>query len=416
MSNPGKAPAERFEVSLGPELGKKTFRNFDDVQVWFDKERAFWQQISAAAGSSRVARDAWRPFSEFFDSLSGIFSDLASAHAREEQARQAASRLPGPQGENLIQQAQIDVSHFIARFQGAFAEHAERGQIFLSPSPRAKYCASLITRENPTVALFAAAFFLRVDVAFTAPDHLTGAFAGYCFEHGLSSKAPAETESLSEIRSEWNAQFQKLKDELETQTRAQADLNTNYGQQIIAQASEFKDITQMEQAEWQALHKAYDNSLALRKPVTFWRNKAKSHCILAWVFGPLSLLSAGLVFWLIYELIQITLRPPANIPNPAAWHPEYWRIAVLVASGVFSVWVIRIFVRLFLSHIHLHSDAKERVTMALTYLSLLRCDKTLQPKERDLILHALFRQAATGVVKDDGIPLAAVEYLTRTAK
>jgi hypothetical protein len=100
------------------------------------------------------------------------------------------------------------------------------------------------------------------------------------------------------------------------------------------------------------------------------------------------------------------------LPN---WHPEYWRIAVLVAAGLFSVWVVRIFVRLFLSNVHLLTDARERATMVQTYLALMR-KGGLKEEDRQLILKAIFRPTATGVVKDDAMPLTMIEALTKLGK
>lgn len=96
----------------------------------------------------------------------------------------------------------------------------------------------------------------------------------------------------------------------------------------------------------------------------------------------------------------------------ATWHPEYWRVGVLIGAGLLGAWIVRIFVRLFLSHIHLLQDARERAIMVQTYLALLRKDAVTE-KERELILAVLFRPAATGIVKDDAMPLTIAEAATR---
>jgi hypothetical protein len=87
---------------------------------------------------------------------------------------------------------------------------------------------------------------------------------------------------------------------------------------------------------------------------------------------------------------------------------------VLLAAGVFSVWLVRIVVRLFLSHVHLLADANERVTMANTYLALQHSKEGLVEQDRQLILQVLFRPSTSGVVKDDGVPLSWIEAITKT--
>ena len=93
--------------------------------------------------------------------------------------------------------------------------------------------------------------------------------------------------------------------------------------------------------------------------------------------------------------------------------PPYWKLALLGIIAVLGVWLARLIVRIFLSHLHLGTDAKERVTMIQTYLALLREEHGLKDDERQLILQTLFRPSATGIVKDDGIPPSLVEIASR---
>jgi hypothetical protein len=93
--------------------------------------------------------------------------------------------------------------------------------------------------------------------------------------------------------------------------------------------------------------------------------------------------------------------------------PEAWRVAFAGLLGVIGVWAVRLFVRMFLSHSHLATDAAERVTMVKTYLALLEGDKLPSDDDRKLILQALFRPASDGIVKDEGLPHPVLEALTR---
>ena len=80
-----------------------------------------------------------------------------------------------------------------------------------------------------------------------------------------------------------------------------------------------------------------------------------------------------------------------------------------------AIWAIRLIVKLFLSSLHKSNDAAERVVMTETYLSLIESDK-LQNEDRQIILHALFRHSADGIVKDEGVPPGLSELLTRFGK
>ena len=132
---------------------------------------------------------------------------------------------------------------------------------------------------------------------------------------------------------------------------------------------------------------------------------------MSWATGILSFIaiggSAAGLLWLIHDLVNKT---------PADKQPDAWRIAMVVLVGVFALWGARLIVRMFLSHLHLLTDAAERVVMVKTYLSLLEGDQLADKEDRQLILNALFRPAADGIVKDEGIPPSMLEFLTRQGK
>jgi len=141
----------------------------------------------------------------------------------------------------------------------------------------------------------------------------------------------------------------------------------------------------------------------------------KTHLCLSWAYAAVSIIAAVLSMCFLIPEVKSMMQPPQGFQNPETWHPEYWRIAVLIASALFCVWVVRILVRLLLSNIHLLTDARERVTMVQTYLALMRRGK-LKDDERMFILQTLFRPTPTGIVKDDAVPLTIVEGITKLGR
>lgn len=407
---------DRIEVTLGPDGGKKVFKTFEQAGEWLAKEREFWNFFDAEWRQSNEARAIWQPYEQCFREIGEILNQLNAAEKQSAEIKQRATQqgLNEQQRENIIRQGNIDYNQYRERLKGVFSQYYKSKGIITSISPRAKFLAALAKERNPSTALFACGYLMRTQIDYGIPDRLEGVLAASYYENGFTSRAPIETESLSELRRHWQDQFQKIHDDISTGAQRQSELNTETGAQLLKQQSEFTDLIAKEKADWTTLHKAYDESLALAKPVEFWKKKARSHFRLSWAFGIVSLLAGGGVFYLLQNLIHENLRVPDAVKDPAAWHPEYWRLAVMIAAGIFSVWVIRILVRIFLSHVHLLSDANERVTMALTYLSLLRSDGGLPEKDRQLILQTLFRPASSGVVKDDGVPLSWIEAITKT--
>lgn len=159
------------------------------------------------------------------------------------------------------------------------------------------------------------------------------------------------------------------------------------------------------------LQKVFKESMALRAPVQYWESRKNHHDsrtkitgVLA--FGSLAALAIALICagnWVLGNL-------------GISGKPDTWRISFMVILAVLGIWAVRLVVRIFLSHIHLGTDAAERVTMVQTYLSLLEGENLPSDDDRKLILAALFRPASDGLVKDEGLPNAFLEMLTRPGK
>ena len=407
---------DRIEVTLGPDGGKKVFKTFEQAREWLAKEREFWNFFDAEWRQTNESQSIWQPYEQCFREITDILNQVNAAEKQAEEIKKRAEQ-PGlneQQRENILRQANLDYNPFRDRLKGTFTQHYQNKGIIPSISPRAKFLAALAKEQSPRTAMFACGYLMRTQINYGIPDRLEGVLAASYFENGFTSRAPLETESLSELRRYWQDEFQKIHDAISTAAQAQSGLNADTGAQLIKQQSQFAELIGKEKSDWTALHKIYDEELALEKPVSYWHDKAKAHRWLSWGFGAASILVGCGVFALLYEFVQITLRPPEGLKDPASWHPEYWRLGVLLAAGVFSVWFVRIVVRLFLSHVHLLADANERVTMANTYLALQHSKEGLVEKDRQLILQVLFRPSSTGVVKDDGVPLSWIEAITKT--
>lgn len=174
--------------------------------------------------------------------------------------------------------------------------------------------------------------------------------------------------------------------------------------EFLKQSSAYKD-------SMSAIEKTYNEALALRAPAEYWRMKGDGHRLWGWVTG--SLTFAGIAAAGLYLGVQIH---DVLSGTPKGTAPESWRVATLALVGVFSVWGLRLLVRMFLSHLHLLTDARERVVMVKTYLSLLEGNQLSSKEDRQLVLQALFRPASDGIVKDEALPFSLAEALTRPGK
>jgi hypothetical protein len=109
----------------------------------------------------------------------------------------------------------------------------------------------------------------------------------------------------------------------------------------------------------------------------------------------------------------VVTAPTTSALSPLLDVLATWKIGAYILLVTLAFWFIRLLVRIFLSNIHLENDASERVTMAKTYLALIR-DGSFEGKEHiGTILAALFRPTGDGIVKDEGLPPTAMEWLTK---
>ncbi|ODS98666.1 MAG: hypothetical protein ABS56_03935 [Lautropia sp. SCN 69-89] len=192
---------------------------------------------------------------------------------------------------------------------------------------------------------------------------------------------------------------------------AESDQSTKFNDAQTSRHDEFDKLRGKHAEDMESLRKTFREEIALRAPAEYWEKKRVGHRNLAWVTGIASFagiaIAAAVLGSQVHELLQGTA------PNAS---PESWRIGILVIIAIFLVWGVRLFVRMFLSHLHLLTDSGERVVMVQTYLSLLEGDRLASKEDRQLILQALFRPASDGIVKDEGLPTSLAEALTRAPR
>ncbi len=173
-----------------------------------------------------------------------------------------------------------------------------------------------------------------------------------------------------------------------------------------------KKSVQSTKDEIEKLHKTYREQMRLQEPVKYWTDKAKMHALGAkiWLFA--TIVSALLVIilpfiaWMFlsqaYIGIGVSLenrQVGINLDWPTLIREVKTLALVLITSGL-TVWALRFSARVYLSERHLITDARERETIVMTYLALLK-ENAATDAERAIVLQTLFRSTADGIVKDD---------------
>lgn len=160
-----------------------------------------------------------------------------------------------------------------------------------------------------------------------------------------------------------------------------------------------------------ALKKAFESEIKLRSAVNYWEAKrikharaAKNIIALSTYYGSLAVACVGVLIFLIFTF--------SNSVEKSLLDKNFkYIISAFLVTLVF--WGIRLAVKMWLSNIHLANDAEERVVLVQTYLALQKDNVMPDNDDKKVVINSLFRQAADGVVKDDGMPNPIIELLTK---
>lgn len=402
-----KAPP-LFTLDLGENGGYFAPTSHVELTRWIENEQNFWSwvQQSRYGKHENHQRDA--------------LGRLAEALGAAQQSQQYV--------QSNLQQSKLQLELCRDRLNQAF----QVCRLPHSSTPLAKR----VDAYRRDVGEQAASYFLAVNMVagsgghpFHAQDYAAwrGMFDGLMERFQLPQSAAkgrkaAAEQSLDQLRAkaeallgdktaaldELHREYQQLADGIRKRVEEQNDtFQTSQG----TRTSDFESLTQAHQQAMEGLRKTFREELALRAPAEYWSKKRKGHFTWAWVTGIASFVGiGGAALGLGWQIHALLNKTPVNTV------PETWRFAVLALVGVFTVWALRLVVRMFLSHLHLLTDAGERVVMVQTYLSLLEGDHLTSKEDRQLILQALFRPASDGIVKDEGVPFSLAEALTRSGR
>ncbi|MGP6248250.1 DUF6161 domain-containing protein, partial [Aeromonas salmonicida subsp. salmonicida] len=89
------------------------------------------------------------------------------------------------------------------------------------------------------------------------------------------------------------------------------------------------------------------------------------------------------------------------------------KVGVAAFTTSLAIWLIRILVRMYLSHNHMQMNSQERVVMTQAYLALISEGGSSSEEERNLVLQAIFRPVSTGIITDDASPHSIIELINK---
>ncbi len=400
-------PAEPiFSLDLGENGGLFAPRSIQEASDWVQAEINFW--------SWQRDRQSGNHTNGFRQAL----SQLANALSCLQQAQQYATHNP-QQYDQQIQSAQ-------ASAREALVVHG----LPHSSTPLAKRI-DLYRAQNEAAASFYACVFVPPrdghGLQPQTPDAWRGLVEGILDRYELPAslreeRLEAASQAFEQLRANTASVVGEKTAAIEALHRDYAELASDIRSAREAQQNDFDSAQQQRSEHFEALlatheasmsdlRKAFRDEMAMRAPAEYWKTKEKHHRTMSWVSG-----AAAFGGMLVASLMVRRLLAGLLESTPVGQGPDSWRLALVGLIGLFSVWAIRLVVRSYLSNLHLVGDAAERRVMIQTYLSLLESGAAVGDQDRQLILQALFRPAADGIVKDEGVPPSVVDFLTRSPK
>ncbi len=277
----------------------------------------------------------------------------------------------------------------------------------ISSSGEAKFINS-IKDNDPVLAAFLLYFFIDRNLFFNDSKWIEAVFYGLQFLKGSESNIEFEKSSLLELKSTWEENYSKLRENYIDLNIKERELGVRHENQLKTQKNKFNEFIESGTEEINNIANTYDQQMSLQSSVSYWNKRWKRHNKLAKIFGYVSLVT-GIA--LTGCLIGFSLHLLEGM-DPST----YWKLAILGIATSFSAWIVRILVKIFLSNLHLSTDAKERVTMIKTYLAMLRDGEGLADEDRQIILQTVFRPSHVGIVKDEGSPANIIEAASNAIK
>jgi hypothetical protein len=361
MTNDDKAkPTFPFTLKCW-DRSERTFANHEDLERFVQAEREQWQWLQQ--GDKDELRKSILPLFE------GVQNALPGAKASGDYAK--------------------------VREELGIAFQNRR--LPLTGSPSAVLLSQLAKKYGPRTARGALEWFMGVEGsdAVKAPDQ---GDMGRTFAV-LHKHSPTE-------------EHKKACDELYAQTGQALERINAQGKDALAQLEslhtskrvELDDLRRVVEEKFAQLEQKYREIQELKEPAAYWKEEGDRYSS-----------SSNMYFWAaIVLIVAATLaltywsyKAASAASSLTGATPSFWSLFPfyfpIVVAALAVVWIIRVLLRLFVTHRHLATDAHERITLAKTFLAMRERDE-IKPEVMEIVAQQLFRQAGTGLVKGDDMP------------
>jgi hypothetical protein len=212
--------------------------------------------------------------------------------------------------------------------------------------------------------------------------------------------------SLTQANEKWEKEYRALYDENKDnlfglneealkQSLTHSEAREDERKETEAIKDEYEEFLKESKTDWASLKATYDDELALKAPVTFWTTQKASYLSQSKWFGVITLGLIGFLGYLICRVAKV--EGLTKLSQISVFH-----LSLLILTTAVSIWLVQFSARLFLSRIHLHTEASLRLLTINTYLSLRKTD-CADNETINFMLQQVFRPIKSGLTKDKDI-------------
>lgn len=230
------------------------------------------------------------------------------------------------------------------------------------------------------VAVFAYLADLKVEI-FNKKG-FDGFLLAQHYLQGSKSTIKASKVIIDKFVKNYEIQFEEIREDHKELMNSLNEGKEAIEEEIANQSDAFKEIMENSKQQAKELEKIYRTNLSLESPVTYWKDKQKTHKINMWLFGGLTVFTTiGFIFLFFQFSNLFNTEVSIQIPFfPNAYTP-LWIMSKLLLISFVSLWLIRLFSKIYLANMHMSQDAHERIAMLKTYLAVMKSPKVAASKK-----------------------------------
>lgn len=424
-----------LEIDFGDKGGIQRFKTVGDIGGWLNEEQEFWSWINRPPTNQHHSSLS-NMVSTFESYYHDSRSQLTQNRQRWDQIRPTITQLLGKLNADGIADSDRDSLHSqIKKNEKELQNLLDnlKGQLDAFIKNKIINARQHISRLEPAAQFIKELAEKNSEEAFYALDQIlleeqrsgerrrveyNGRMMAALYLKNLNRKVRPDQTAFKTAVVNWSKELADFKSRYEDQEREFSEISDRHSsadrswqERSDQMAEEFAAMRERSEKDLQSLTDTYETHMELKGPLLYWRGKRREHlkamkklrvwAIISGVFGFGILLGAA---WLVL---------PEN--HPADTIP--WRqIGFFVLTSTFVLWLVKLLVKLLLSHIHLHADAKEREVMISTFMALIRRPESAQNLKREdiaIVLAPIFKPSTTGVIKDDGGPTSLGDFIGR---